>query len=82
MNQSSDHWLLYDALNSFITWNLKMKENARIQTTFEPLMDDGRIPLSFICWLLIFKKKLLGFLTFFLQSYEVMKKRKFITCSL
>jgi hypothetical protein len=47
MNQSSDHWLLYDALNSFITWNLKMKENARIQTTFEPLMDDGRITFKF-----------------------------------
>jgi hypothetical protein len=30
LNQSNGHWLLYGALNFFITWSLKMKEEARI----------------------------------------------------
>jgi hypothetical protein len=47
LNQSSGHWLLYDAMNSFITRSLKMKEDARKQTTFDPLMDDGRITFEF-----------------------------------
>jgi hypothetical protein len=43
LNKSSGHWLLYDALNSFITWSLKMKQEARIQIVFDLLMDDGRV---------------------------------------
>jgi hypothetical protein len=46
LNQSSGHWLLYDALNFFITWSLKMKDQERIQTVFDPLMDDGRVTLK------------------------------------
>jgi hypothetical protein len=71
LNQSSGHWLLYDALNFFITWSLKMKEKTRIQTSFDPLMDDGRVTLEL--YLLASNKKwLLGFLIFFLHSYKVM----------
>jgi len=66
LNQSSGHWLLYDALNSFITWSLKMKEKTRIQTTFDPLMDDGRITFEFYLLASNIKKKVVGILDFFL----------------
>jgi hypothetical protein len=46
LNQSSGHLLLYDALNSFITWSLKMKDQERIQIVFDPLMDDGIVTLK------------------------------------
>jgi hypothetical protein len=71
LNQSSGRWLLYDALNFFITWSLKMKEKTRIQTTFDPLMDDGRVTLE-LYLLASNKKRLLGLLTFFLHSYKAM----------
>jgi len=66
LNQSSGHWLLYDALNSFITWSLKMKEKTRIQTTFDPLMDDGRITFEFYLLASNIKKKVVGIFDFFL----------------
>jgi len=74
LNQSNGHWLLYDALNFFITWSLKMREKTWIQTTFGPLMDDGRITLE-LYLLASNKKRLLGFLTFFLHSYKAMKNK-------
>jgi len=76
LNQSSGHWLLYDALNSFITWSLKMKEKTRIQTTFDPLMDDGRITFEFYLLASNIKKKVVGIFDFFLTFLWSYGKKK------
>jgi hypothetical protein len=72
LNQSSGHWLLYDALNSFITWSPKMKEEVRIQTDFDLLMDD-RVTLELYLLASNIKKEVVAILDFFftlLQRYE------------
>jgi hypothetical protein len=73
LNQSSGHWLLYDALNSFITWSLKMNEKIRIQTDFDLLMDDGKVTLELYLLASNIKIEVAAILDFFLtflQSYE------------
>ncbi len=80
LNQSNAHWLRYGALNFFITWSLKMKEEARIQTNFDLLMDDGRVTLELYLLASNIKKEVVAILDFFftfLQSYE---EKKLITC--
>jgi hypothetical protein len=80
LNQLGGHWLLYDALNCSITLSLKMREEARIQPTFDPLVDDDRrISLELSLLASNIKKEVDGiFYSFFtfLKSYE---KKKFIT---
>ncbi len=66
LNQLGGHWLLYDALNYSITLSLRMREKARIQPTFDPLMEE--LPLSCLCWPLILEKRFMGILTLFLHS--------------
>jgi hypothetical protein len=50
-----------------------MKEEARIQTNFDLLMDDGRVTLELYLLASNIKKKVVAILDFFLtflQSYE------------
>jgi len=51
-----------------------MRGKTWIQTTFDPLMDDGIITLE-LYLLASNKKRLLGFLIFFLHSYKAMKNK-------
>ncbi len=58
---------MFNALNCFIALSLKMSEKARIQPTFDLLMDDdGKIVFELSLFTLILEKRLLGFLTLFL----------------
>jgi hypothetical protein len=50
----------------FITWSLKMKDEARRQTNFDLLMDDGRVTLELYLLASNIKKKVVAILDFFL----------------
>ncbi len=43
LNQSRGHWLLSDALNAIIIMNLKFKEEFRISSNLQDLIDDDSI---------------------------------------
>lgn len=40
LNQSTNHWLLFNVLNSAITMSFKAKEEVNVRPSFEFLMDD------------------------------------------
>ncbi len=66
LNQLGGHWLLYDALNCSIILSLGMREEAKIQPTFDPLLDDdGKFILELSLLASNIKKIVDGILDFF-----------------
>jgi hypothetical protein len=81
LNQSKDHRLLNDALNSAITMSSKSKEDVGIVQNFNQFMDDDfAIILELSLFAFNIKKEVCGVLDSFLSFLKNMKKEKPITC--
>jgi hypothetical protein len=68
LNQSKDHWLLSDALNSAIIMSSKLKENVGIVQNLNQFMDNDfviTLEFYFILFLTLKKKFVVSLIIFF-----------------
>jgi len=62
LNKSHGHWLLFDALNATISMSLKFKQETRISSRLNDLINDNSIvALECHCLHLTLGEKYVGF---------------------
>ncbi len=77
LNQFGVHWLLNDALNFFISINLKFKDEIETLTSFDNIMEkDASVALELTYLASNIKKKVYGVLDSFLSFFLIYKEKK------
>ncbi len=77
LNQSSGHWLLFNALQSTITMSLKLKEEIKNPFALVNLIGDGsRITFELFLFTSNIKMEVCGVLDYFLSFERKYEKRK------